>query len=659
MGFFFKSKRSSISAKKQTKPAYTDLDPAAYLSESPKSPTPSPRPTSSLFSSNIKSSSNPSTPTTGKSLLDDILDSFDDKKTTTFSSSTTRNNSDYDFFKTESNDRYPTKFSSVDNYTSKYSSGSAYGSNEPSYKRVYKLGSDSSNDTKKNDYSSKYSSTTTSNDKDTFSIYTKYLQNEDKSPYSSTSNTYGSKYSSTNDRYGSTTNRYGSTDNIYSSKYSSNNDNIYSSKYTSSSTTSSTTYKWTSSSNSNKYSTYDDDRRNRFDDERRNRFEDIRSRYDDKYGSSNLFDDRPEKPSWKSSLFQERSRSETRFSENDNRGKTPAQILKELRERNLESIKQKKKERGEEVSDDEEATEPKTEKVETPKPEPKKFVIEDSDSDSDSDDLNADDDDDDDDDIPLNVLEGGENKVESWLNSQNKKKQNLKKEIVKPKLKRIGSKASIMSNSKNAKSGETNSVSSNSTSNNSSNTNNKQTKKSEKTEKSEKPEIPNKDNLVRSSSATSLSRPNKPTKKASFSRSPSKTRINTKHASLIPPAHPSPLVNQISPLPTAIQMPVMGQQIIAASPLVQPVMVAPSTPVMQPVMVPQFTQQFQPIFVNPGIPKPVMVAPSPKLAAKTITPKKGNKKKKAAKKSNKNAEASTPTTPATPSTPASEAATAN
>jgi len=224
----------------------------------------------------------------------------------------------------------------------------------------------------------------------------------------------------------------------------------------------------------------------------------------------------------------------------------------------------------------------------------------------------------------------------------------MKKGIIKSKLKRIGSKASIMSNSKNTKSGESNSVSSNSTSNNSSNNNKQNKNKNEKVEKPEKPEIPNKEGIVRSNSASAIVKPSKPTKKASFSRSPSKTRLNTKHASLLPPAHPSPLVNQINPLPTAIQMPVMGQQIIAASPLVQPVMVAPSPPVMQPVMVPQFTQQFQPIFVNPGIPKPVMVAPSPKLAPKTIAPKKGGKKKKAAKKANKAAEATSPTTPATP-----------
>jgi len=115
MGFFFKSKRSSVSAKKQSKPAYTDLDPAAYLSESPKSPTTSSsRPTSSLFSDNKRTSSSPSTPTTGKSLLDDILDSFDDKKTTTFSS-TTRGTTDYDFFKTDSSDRntYPKKYAST------------------------------------------------------------------------------------------------------------------------------------------------------------------------------------------------------------------------------------------------------------------------------------------------------------------------------------------------------------------------------------------------------------------------------------------------------------------------------------------------------------------------------------------------------------------
>jgi len=173
------------------------------------------------------------------------------------------------------------------------------------------------------------------------------------------------------------------------------NDDKYSSKYTSSYNN-----KWTNSSNTNKYSSINDDRRNRFDDQRNNNY--------DKYtSSSNLNMDYPERPTWRSSFFNERSRSETRFSESA-RGKTPAQILKELREKNLETIKQKKKERGEEVSDDENTTESKTETMNEIRSEPKRIIVDDSDSDSESEDLN--DDDDDDDELPLNILEGGENK---------------------------------------------------------------------------------------------------------------------------------------------------------------------------------------------------------------------------------------------------------
>jgi len=607
-----------------------------------------------------------------KSLLDDILDTFDDKKSSsTYTSSyKTRTTSDYDFLNSDS-DR--NNYSSTSKYDSnkydsnkydsnKYSTGSTYSSNE-SYKRVYKLGSERSGSDSDKKYESKYSSYTSSpttnktSDKDTYSIYTRYLQNEDKkddlfsnTKYTSYSDRYNTNTNSSTNRYGSTdntyTNKYGSNDNTYTSKYSSNdntytskyssnnnnytskyssnNDNIYSSKYTPASTNSTTTaYKWTSSSN--RYSTNDDERRNRFDDDRKNRFEDIRSRFEDKYSSTNnLFDDKPERPSWKTSLFQERSRSETRFNEIDNRGKTPAQILKELRERNLESIKQKQKELN--GDDEEEEVEAETVTKPEPKPEPRKIILDDSDSDSDSEDLNVDKVDDDDDDIPLNILEGGRDKVNINVNNNI-----LPKDILKPLLKKKGSRASIMSNRTNitSKNAETNSLSSSSTSNNSNKSKNKN--------EAGKPEVPNspiKEGITRSSSTSSLNRLAKPTKKPSFSRSSSKTRV-TKHASLIPPVIPSPLVNQIKPLPSPIQMPVMGQQIIAASPLVQPaVMVAPSTPVMQPmppVMIPQFPQQFQPIFVNPGVQKPFM--PSPKLKAKTIAPtKKGNKKKKAAKR---------------------------
>ncbi|KAL6597973.1 hypothetical protein U3516DRAFT_787083 [Neocallimastix sp. 'constans'] len=675
MGFFFKSKRSSANINK-TKHIYaSEIDPVAYLSETPTSP----KPTSPLFSESSGTN-------TKKSLLDDILDTFDDKKTTsTYTSNyNTRGTTDYDFLKSDSNrNTYTSKYSTSKYDTNKYSTGSTYANND-SYKRVYKLGSERSGSDSDKKYDSKYSSytssptTNTSSDKETYSIYTRYLQNEDKKddPYSSTKytsyndryntntnsstnrygntdNTYTSKYSSTDNTYtnkyssndNTYTNKYSSNDNTYTSKYSSNdntytskyssnnytskyssnNDNIYSSKYTPASTNSTTTaYKWTSSTNSNRYSTNDDERRNRFDDERKSRFDDIRSRFEDKYSSSNnLFEDKPERPSWKTSLFQERSRSETRFNEIDNRGKTPAQILKELRERNLESIKQKQKE----LNGDDEEEEIKTETVTKPepKPEPRKIILDDSDSDSDSEDLNVDRVDDDDDDIPLNILEGGgDNKMNMNINTNI-----LPKDILKPMLKKKGSRASIMSNKTNitTKNSETNSLS----------TNNNKSKNKNETCKPEVPVSPIKEGITRSSSTSSLNRLAKPTKKPSFSRSSSKTRV-TKHASLIPPVIPSPLVNQIKPLPSAIQMPVMGQQIIAASPLVQPaVMVAPSPSVMQPVqpmppvMIPQFPQQFQPIFVNPGVQKPFM--PSPKLKAKTIAPtKKGNKKKKAAKR---------------------------
>jgi len=670
MGFFFKSKRTSTNLKKTKHTYASELDPVAYLSESPTSPS--------------KSSSNTlfSESSAKKSLLDDILDTFDDKKTSSAYSSDykTRRTSDYDFFKSDSDkNTFSSKYTS-DYDSKKYTSGSSY-SNNDSYKRVYKLGSDSKNDSSnkyESKYESKYTSYTTSpktettSNKDAYSIYTKYLQNEDKkdSLFSST------KYSSYNDRYntGSSTNKYGSSTDNYTSKYSStysssnSNDNTYSSKYTPTSTTTSsstTTYKWTS-----KYSTTnnnEDERRNRFDDDRKNKFEDnktrfeeLRSRFDEKYGLNSAYDDKPEKPTWKTSLFQERSRSETRFNEIDNKGKTPAQILKELRERNLENIKKQKELNGELESEEEDKSESKNSNSET-----KKAIVNDSDSESESDvDVNNnDEEEDDDDDIPLNILEGGENKVENWLNGQNKKNNNNnnnnnnkiphppKNEIIKPTLKKKGSKASLMSNKTNSNAknnNETNSNSSNSTSNSNS-----------KSSKS-KPEVPNspiKEGIARSSSTGSLSRPHKPTKKASLSKLTTKPRTASKHSSLIPPVIPSPLVNQLKPIPTAIQMPVMGQQIITG-PIVQPaVMVAPS---IQPMMVPQFPQQFQPIFVNPGVQKPFLPigiptpgstpSSSPKIKGKSTTTKKG-KKKKAVKRDSVSSTKKPETPVSSPTTP--------
>ncbi|ORX79456.1 hypothetical protein BCR32DRAFT_328144, partial [Anaeromyces robustus] len=481
-------------------------------------------------------------------------------------------NNDYDFFKTDTNDRntYTSKYS-TDKYTSKYSSGSTYQNNDSSYKRVYKLGSDRNDRSteRKYDYSSKYSSpTSSSNDKETYSIYTKYLQNEDKKD---------SLFSSSND-YGINIHQLrrllllrlinGQVQqiqiqiNIQHMMMIEEIDLMMKEK---------------------------------------NRFDDLRNRFEDnKYGSSsNLFDDKPEKPSWKTSLFQERSRSETRFNENDNRGKTPAQILKELRERNLENVKMKKeakeaKEAKLNDDDDDDINNNNDNKIKTKvetKIETKKVNTINDDDDS-SEDLNVDKIEEDDDDIPLNILEGGGSDIKK------NGKINKKKDIIKPKIKKIGSKASMANIKGNAnnKNNETNSISSGSSSGNS------------KNKSDNKPEIPNspiKEGVPRSSSTGSLSL--------------------TKHASLIPPAVPSPLINQIKPLPTAIQMPVMGQQIIAASPLVPSVMVAPSTPVMQPVMVPQFTQQFQPIFVNP-IQQPIIS--SPKLGSKPASSKKAAKRRR-------------------------------
>eukprot|EP00833_Pecoramyces_ruminatium_P018356 jgi/Orpsp1_1/1192388/evm.model.d7180000092849.1 len=107
MGFFFKSKRASANLKKTKHTYASELDPVAYLSETPTSPS---KTSSTLFSESSSSGAK-------KSLLDDILDTFDDKKTTSTYSSDfkTKSSSDYDFFKSDS-DR------NTNTYTSKYSS---------------------------------------------------------------------------------------------------------------------------------------------------------------------------------------------------------------------------------------------------------------------------------------------------------------------------------------------------------------------------------------------------------------------------------------------------------------------------------------------------------------------------------------------------------
>jgi len=94
MGFFFKSKRSSANVKKTKHTYASELDPVAYLSETPNSP----KATSSVYSESSGSGAK-------KSLLDDILDTFDDKKSSsTYTSSyKTKTTSDYDFLKSDSN----------------------------------------------------------------------------------------------------------------------------------------------------------------------------------------------------------------------------------------------------------------------------------------------------------------------------------------------------------------------------------------------------------------------------------------------------------------------------------------------------------------------------------------------------------------------------
>jgi len=101
MGFFFKSKRTSnhIDLKKPAsgKTYASELDPTALLSESPKTDN------NLLFTENPRSATSTGT---GRSLLDDILDTFEDKKTTTPDYSY-KKTSDYDFFKTDSSSRTP------------------------------------------------------------------------------------------------------------------------------------------------------------------------------------------------------------------------------------------------------------------------------------------------------------------------------------------------------------------------------------------------------------------------------------------------------------------------------------------------------------------------------------------------------------------------
>ena len=116
MGFFFKSKRSTNhsnqTAKKPAKIYASEIDPTSLLSESPKATS------SSLFSENPRSTSS-STIGNGKSLLDDILDTFEDKSSSTIDNNYKKAN-DYDFLKNESNDQTPYSRYSNDKFIYKF-----------------------------------------------------------------------------------------------------------------------------------------------------------------------------------------------------------------------------------------------------------------------------------------------------------------------------------------------------------------------------------------------------------------------------------------------------------------------------------------------------------------------------------------------------------